>query len=92
MHRLTRFHYGIDVTGHRCVRMKSVSEVRRCCQQKRLFPRIVWAASGAGQGVWRNGLHKRNWLAVCAEIRGDRRCFLTTLDRPPLVPPFPTAF
>ena len=90
MHR--HYHYGLDVAGQRCARMKSASEIRRCRQQHRLFPRIVWLSVRCSQEVWRNGMHKRSWQAVTLQVRADRRCFLTTLRRPPLVPPIPPGF
>ena len=92
MHLYRHYHYGLDVTGQRCERMKSASEIRRCRQQQRLLPRIVIVSLGCGQEVWRNGMHKRNWQALAMQVRADRRCFLTTLRRPPLIPPIPPSF
>ena len=68
--------------------MLSAAEVRRCRERRRLQPKIAWAVPcGAGREVWRNGLHRRRWLLLTAQVQGDRRCFLMTLKRPPLVAP-----
>ncbi len=42
---------------------------------------------GTGREVWRNGMHRRRWMLLTEQVRGDRRCFLTTLKQPPLVSP-----
>ena len=85
-----RFHLGLDAQGHRCWRMRSPAEVRRCRERVRLQPKIAWVvACGPGREVWRNGLHRKRWMLLAAQVRGDRRCFLTTLKRPPLVSPNP---
>ncbi len=85
---MTRFHLGFDRHGHRHLRQRSTSEVRRAREMRLLFPVVIVAGScHAGQTRWRNGLHRRRWLIVTDQVRGDRRCFLMTLQRPPLVPP-----
>ncbi len=63
--------------------------LRRCRARRALKPKIVLSPCGAAQEVWRNGLHRRSWLILLAQSRGDRRCFLMTLKRPPLVCPTP---
>ena len=58
-----------------------------CGERQRLCPVIVVVACGAAQPRWRNGLQRRRWLLLTEQVRGDRRCFLMTLRRPPLVSP-----
>jgi hypothetical protein len=88
MSRHVHFHVGLDAQGCRCWRMRSPAEVRRCRERVRLQPKIVWViACRPGREVWRNGLHRRTWAVLADQVRGDRRCFLTTLKRPPLVSP-----
>ena len=86
--RLTHFHVGLDQQGQRHMRLRSAVEVRRARERKRLHPVIVFVVTcGTGQAVWRNGMHRRRWLLLTEQARGDRRCFLMTLRRPPLVSP-----
>ncbi|HYZ64260.1 MAG TPA: hypothetical protein VE650_17555 [Acetobacteraceae bacterium] len=88
MRRPVLFHIAIDADGGRCCRMRSAAEARRCREQRRLMPKLVWMVPcGVGREIWRNGLHRRRWIVLCEQVRGDRRCFLTTMKRPPLVPP-----
>lgn len=85
--RSQHYHLGMDHTGHRHVRRRDQAEVRRARERQRLFPVVVVVASGAAQPRWRNGLQRRRWLLLTEQVRGDRRCFLMTLCRPPLVRP-----
>jgi hypothetical protein len=88
MRRELWFHHGVDDGGGRCWRMRSAAEIRRCRERQKLQPKIVaLAVCCPGREVWRNGMHRRRWTVLVAQLRGDRRCFLTTLKRPPLVPP-----
>jgi hypothetical protein len=88
MKRDVHFHHGLDDGGGRCWRMRTAAEVRRCRERQRLQPRIAMLqVCGPGREIWRNGLHYRRWVLLAAQFRGDRRCFLTTLKRPPLVSP-----
>jgi hypothetical protein len=85
---MTRFHVGLDHAGHRHLRLRNISEVRRAREMRLLFPVVIIAGScHGGQARWRNGMHHRRWLIVTGQVRGDRRGFLMTLRRPPLVPP-----
>ena len=89
MHHHALHHVGLDVTGHRHCRKRSLAAMRRCSQQVALMPRVTWVVACAPpREVWRNGLHRRRWQAVADGVRIDRRCFLATLPRPALVPPF----
>ena len=93
MNRYALYHCGLDCKGHRHWRRKTTTAMRHCKQQASLFPKIVLATSvTTGRAVWRNGLHQRRWHAVAAQVRTDRRCFLTTLPRPALVSPIPPMF
>lgn len=86
--RPVHFHIGLDQAGDRRLRLRSVAELRRYRERQRLQPKImVVVACAMGQPVWRNGMHRRRWLLLTEQSRGDRRCFLMTLSRPPLVPP-----
>ncbi len=88
INRYARYHCCLDAQGHRCWRMKSAAEVRRCRQQHSLLPRMVrLVGCTSGREVWRNGLHQRRWKLLAARVRADRRSFLTTLLYPPLVYP-----
>lgn len=85
---MTRFLIGLDCHGQRHQRMRNVAEMQRAREGQRLRPKLVFVATcAAGQQVWRNGLHRRRWLLLRAQLCGDRRCFLMTLRRPPLVTP-----
>ena len=85
--RPLHFHLGLDHTGHRHVRLRDCAELRRVRERSRLYPVVVVVAVGGRQPRWRNGLQRRRWLLLTEQVRGDRRCFLMTLRRPPLVPP-----
>ena len=86
--RPVHFHIGLDEAGDRRVRLRGAAELRRYRERQRLQPRIVIVvACGTGQAVWRNGMHRRRWLVLTEQARGDRRCFLMTLKRAPLVSP-----
>jgi hypothetical protein len=86
--RPVHFHLGLDQAGDRCLRMRGAAELRRCRERQRLRPKLVTIVTcGTGQAVWRNGMHRRRWLLLTEQARGDRRCFLMTLRRPPLVSP-----
>lgn len=90
MRRLLHFHIGLDEAGDRRVRLRSAAELRRYRERQRLQPRVVIVVACApGQAVWRNGMHRRRWLVLMEQARGDRRCFLMTLRRKPLVSPVP---
>lgn len=87
--RPMHLHVGLDHTGERHVRQKSAAESRRAAERHRLQPKLVLlVATSPGRAVWRNGLHRRRWLVLLAQTQGDRRCFLMTLKRAPLVVPF----
>ena len=77
----------MDRTGQRCLRLRGAAEVSRCRSRVALQPKIVLAAGGRAQEVWRNGMHRRVWLLLLDQARGDRRCFLMTLKQPPLIHP-----
>jgi hypothetical protein len=83
MDRYVRCHHGVDAECGHCWRMRTVAEVRRCRERKALMPKIP----SPGRELWRNGLHRRRWIVLSLQFRADRRCFLTTLKRRPLVPP-----
>ena len=85
--RRHHFHLGLDQTGHRHVRLRATAEMRRTRERRSLHPVVIIVAVGAMQPRWRNGLQRRRWLLLTEQVRGDRRCFLMTLRRPPLVPP-----
>ena len=88
MNRYALYHCGLDVTGHRHWRMKPAPAIRRCTQHKALLPKLVQVHPCAlGREVWRNGLHRRRWYAIAAQVRTDRRGFLATLPRPALLSP-----
>jgi len=90
MNRFVHFHIGLDAQGHRCWRMRTAAEVRRCREWQHLQPKIAaLPACGPGREIWRNAMHRRRWVLLAAQSRGDRRCFLTTLKHPPLVSPTP---
>lgn len=60
------------------------------CRQRRrlqLLPRVVLPKGGTERCRWRNGLQQRHWQVVTIALRADRVSFLSTLRRPPLVPP-----
>ncbi len=80
------FHLGLDHTGHRHVRLRDPAEMRRVRERRQLHPVVIVAVAGV-QPRWRNGLQRRRWLILTEATRGDRRCFLMTLRRRPLVPP-----
>ncbi len=82
------FHLGMDHTGHRHVRLRDPAEMRRARERRLLQPVVIVVAAGGMQPRWRNGMQRRRWLALTEESRGDRRCFLMTLSRPPLIRPF----
>lgn len=85
---LAHFHIGLDEAGDRRVRLRSAAELRRYRERQRLQPKVVIVvACGTGQPVWRNGMHRRRWLVLMEQSRGDRRCFLMTLRRKPLISP-----
>ena len=85
---MSLFHLGLDREGCRHLRLRSTTEVRRARELRLLCPVVIVAGScHTGQSHWRNGLHRRRWLLITDQVRGDRRCFLMTLRRPPLVPP-----
>jgi hypothetical protein len=85
--RSSHIHLGMDHTGHRHIRLRDPSEMRRARERRQLHPVIILAAGGGTQPRWRNGMQRRRWLLLTEESRGDRRCFLMTLSRRPLVPP-----
>ncbi|MCK8787285.1 hypothetical protein M0638_23205 [Roseomonas sp. NAR14] len=88
MQRQAIYQYGIDCDGARHRRLRRTVVVLTCRRQALLFPRIVAPGRiAAGREVWRNGLQQRRWQAVTAVLRAERRSFLMTLPRPPLVPP-----
>jgi len=90
MKRFVHYHLGLDDGGGRCWRMRTAAEVRRCRERQRLQPKIAtFHVCSPGREVWRNGMHRRVWFVLAEQVRGDRRCFLTTLKRPPLVSPTP---
>ena len=86
--RPQHFHLGLDHTGHRHRRLRDVAELRRLHERRLLHPVVILVANGASQPRWRNGLQRRRWLILTEQVRGDRRCFLMTLARPALIPPF----
>ena len=93
MNRHALYHCGLDNRGHRHWRMKTHVAVRNCRQHAALFPRIVLVTRvGVGREVWRTGLQQRRWCVVAAQVRADRRSFLTTLSYPALVSPIPPTF
>ncbi len=82
------YHLGLDHSGHRHVRLRGAAEVRRALLRRRLHPEIlVVLACRILQPRWRNGLQRRHFLLLTEQVRGDLRCFLMTLRRPPLIPP-----
>ena len=81
------FHLGLDHTGHRHRRLRDGAEIRRVHEQRRLHPVVIIVACGGLQPRWRNGLQRRRWMLLTSQVRGDRRCFLMTLRRPPLISP-----
>jgi len=85
MNRWARFHCGHDCTGRRHWRLKPYAAALRCRRQHTLLPEVVWTAS-LGRERWRNGWHRRNWMTLAVLVRADRRSFLCTLTRPPLLP------
>lgn len=85
--RTHHFHLGTDHTGHRHLRLRDPAEMRRARERRLLQPVVVVAITGGMQPRWRNGMQRRRWLMLTEECRGDRRCFLMTLPRRPLVPP-----
>ncbi len=93
MNRHVLYHCGLDTRGHRHWRLKTHLAIRNCRYHAALFPRIVVITRcAAGREVWRTGLQQRRWYAVAAQVRADRRSFLTTLTYPPLVSPNPPDF
>lgn len=93
MNRHVLFHCGLDCQGNRHRRMKAVAAVRVSRHHAALFPKVVVVARTAPcRTVWRTGLQQRRCLALAAVLRAERRSFLTTLPRPPLVPPITTLF
>ena len=93
MNRYALYHCGMDNSGRRHWQLRPVAAARRSQQQMALFPRVVcMARCGPGKEVWRNGFHQRRWYLVAAQVRSDRRCFLTTLPQPALVSPILPAF
>lgn len=86
--RWLHFHLGLDRTGHRHLRLRGPAEMRRVRERRLLHPVVVVVAVRALQPRWRNGMQRRRWLLLTEQVRGDRRCFLMTMPRPPLVPPF----
>jgi hypothetical protein len=83
MKRVAVYHLGMDCDGGRHKRMRPVGAMCRHRQQVVLMPKV--AASGLS--VWRNGFHQKRWELLVVQCRADRRSFLTTLRRPPLVSP-----
>lgn len=85
MNRWARHHCGLDVTGRRHWRMKPFAAALRCQRQRGLLPVVICTTSIA-QTRWRNGWHRRAWLLTAFAVRADRRDFLGTLPRRPLLP------
>ena len=93
MQRQAYYQCGTDCDGARHRRLRGTAVVLICRRQAVLFPRIVSIGRiAAGREIWRNGLQQRRWQAVTAMLRAERRSFLMTLPRPPLVPPVPPRF
>ncbi len=93
MNRYARYHCGLDYKGNRHWRMKTSVAMGCHRTQVMLFPKVVVAARcGPAREVWRNGLHRRRWIAIAAQVRAHRRSFLTTLPRSPLVSPIQARF
>ena len=84
------FHCGLDCRGNRHRRLKTAVVVRVSRHHAALFPKVIVVARTAPcRTVWRTGLQQRQWQALSAVLRAERRSFLTTLPRPALVPPVP---
>ena len=88
MNRHALFHCGLDCQGNRHLRLKSAVAVRVSRHHAALAPKVVVAVrTGPGRTVWRTGFQQRRCLALLTVLRAERRSFLTTLPRAPLVPP-----
>ena len=89
MNRHALYHCALDCLGNRQRRLKATAAVRASRHHAALVPRVVMVARTAPcRAVWRTGLQQRRCLALALVLRAERRSFLTTLPRPPLVPPF----